>query len=212
MSTLFNVKNRSAGVTGYSIPELGIRRSFAPGETKQISAVELEKLTYQPGGMAILGSFLQILDEVALQQVGLRPEPEYYMSEADVVKLITTGSLDAFLDCLDFAPSGVIDLIKSLSVKIPLTDIYKRQALKTKTGFDVDAALKHVMEEHEDDKPAAAATPQRRVQQPATQPGRRTSVPKYNVTKMGNTETASPTVTLQNTVSTNVSKIIPVED
>ena len=199
MSTIFNVKNRSAGVAGYVIPELGVRRSFAPGEIKQISASELEKLTYQPGGMNLLANFLQIMDVAGLQAVGLNPEPEYHMSEADVARLITSGSLDEFLDCLDFAPPGVIDLIKTLSIKIPLTDIYKRKALKDKTGFDVDAALRHVMEEKEDENtPVTAAPAQRRVQKD-TQPGRRTETPKYKVT----TPTAVP--------AEKVSKIEPVE-
>ena len=128
-------------------------------------------------------SINQIMDEVAIKQVGFKPEPEYFMSEADVAKLITSGSLDAFLDCLDFAPPGVIDLIKTLSVKIPLTDLNKRQALKAKTGFDCDAALRHVLEEKEDDNnnaSAAAAPAQRRVQ--PTETGRRTETPKYKVT------------------------------
>jgi hypothetical protein len=73
------------------------------------------------------------------------------MSEQDIAKLLTTGSLDAFLDALDFAPTGVIDLIKKLSVSIPLTDMSKRKALKEKTGFDVDAALRHIEEEKEDE-------------------------------------------------------------
>lgn len=190
MNTMFNIKNRSAGVAGYTIPELGIRRSFAPGEVKQISIEELEKLTYQPGGMNLLSNFLQIMDEVGIKQIGLKPEPEYYMSETDVVKLITSGSLDEFLDCLDFAPPGVIDLIKTLSVKIPLTDLNKRQALKAKTGFDCDAALRHVLEEKEDDAtPASNAAPaQRRVQKAET--GRRTETPKYKVTATATADAA----------------------
>ena len=63
------------------------------------------------------------------------------MSEQDIVRLIKEGSVDEFLDCLDFAPVGVIDLIKKFSVSIPLYDMQKRAALKKKTGFDVDAAL-----------------------------------------------------------------------
>jgi len=39
---------------------------------------------------------------------------------------MTTGSLDEFLDCLDFAPEGVKDLIKTLSVELPLNDVSKR--------------------------------------------------------------------------------------
>jgi len=37
-----------------------------------------------------------------------------------------TGSLDEFLDCLDFAPEGVTDLIKTLAVELPLNDVAKR--------------------------------------------------------------------------------------
>jgi hypothetical protein len=48
------------------------------------------------------------------------------MSEADVKELILNGSLDAWKDALDFAPAGVIDLIKDFSVKLPLTDYNKR--------------------------------------------------------------------------------------
>ena len=56
------LKNRGAGHVSYIIPEDGIRRSFAPGETKEISYKELGKLTYQPGGMTILTNYLQIME------------------------------------------------------------------------------------------------------------------------------------------------------
>jgi len=36
---------------------------------------------------------------------------------------------------------GVIDLIKKFAVSLPLTDYDKREALKKKTGFDVDKAI-----------------------------------------------------------------------
>lgn len=183
METTYKVKNRSAGVAVYKIPELGIRRVFQPGETKTVSATELDKLTYRPGGMAILANFLQILDEDGIKQVGLNPQPEYYMSEADIVKLIKEGSVDEFLDCLDFAPPGVIDLIKKLSVSVPLGDLNKRIALKEKTGFDCDAAIKHVMEEKQEEK-TETTTKERRVkteEKAAASTERRTATPKYNI-------------------------------
>lgn len=195
MSTvMYNVKNRSAGVATYKIPELGVRRAFQPGETKKISAEELEKLTYRPGGMALLANFLQILDAEAIAKVGLNPQPEYHMSEQDIVNLMKNGSLDEFLDCLDFAPPGVIDLIKKLSVSLPLSDIQKRNALKAKTGFDCDAALKHVMEEKEDDgeNTILKTSGERRVkkEEPAAAPERRTA-PKYNVVSADKKETVT---------------------
>lgn len=193
MSTMYNVKNRSAGVATYKIPEMGVRRTFSPGEVKQISAEELEKLTYRPGGMALLANFLQIMEPEAIAKVGLNPQPEYFMSEQDIAKMMTTGSLDEFLDCLDFAPPGVIDLVKKLSVSLPLGDINKRKALKEKTGFDCDAALKHVMEEREDEgENTILKTGERRVkkdEQPAA-PERRTA-PKYNVVSSDKKETSA---------------------
>lgn len=183
MSVTYNVKNRSAGIAVYKIPELGIRRSFQPGEVKQISAEELEKLTYRPGGMAMLANFLQIQSIEGLQKVGLNPEPEYHMSEKDIAKLMMTGSLDEFLDCLDFAPSGVIDLIKKLSVSLPLSDIQKRNALKAKTGFDCDAALKHAMEDKEDDSKDTIlkTSNERRVKKDEPSAPERRATPTYKV-------------------------------
>ena len=55
--TMYNVKNRSAGTVVYRIPEDGIRRSFAPGETKRIKFSELEKLTYRQGGRNLLADY-----------------------------------------------------------------------------------------------------------------------------------------------------------
>ena len=93
-NTVFNVKNRSAGVVGYNIPEEKIRREFAPGETKKISWYELDKLSYQPGGTRLMEEYLLIYNDDAVKELNLHTEPEYFMTEADVVKLIKTGSHD----------------------------------------------------------------------------------------------------------------------
>lgn len=181
MNTKCKIKNRSASHVSYRIPEENIRRSFAPGEVKEVTYEELEKLTFQPGGMEILAGFLQILDEEAIQQVGMKVEPEYYMSENDVIALMKTGSLDAFLDALDFAPQSIIDMIKVLSTKLPLTDYEKRKALKAKTGFDVDAALRHIEEERAEEEEAATQTTKSKAKaEETTTSGRRTK-PTYNV-------------------------------
>lgn len=183
MSTMYRVKNRGASTVVYKIADKGIRREFKPGQIMSISSEELEELTFQPGGTLILSQFLQILDLEGIQAAHIKTEPEYYMSEADVAKLITSGSLDAFLDTLDFAPIGVIDLIKKLSISIPMVDIQKRKALKEKTGFDVEAALKHNEEDKEDDQKTILkqSNGERRVKPDAEPTGRRTAAPKYNI-------------------------------
>ena len=184
---MYNVKNRSTSRVVYKIPEGNIRREFAPGESKRIDFEELERLSYQTGGRELMANYLQIMSAEATADLGIHTEPEYNMTEEQIIDLIKTGSLDAFLDCLDFAPVGVIDLLKTFAVSIPLTDYDKRQALKEKTGFDVDVALKNKMADEAEEKtnlnnnaPAA-----RRVQPEAQSSGRRTAGTAYNVVKKG---------------------------
>ena len=180
--TMYNVKNRSSSVVVYRIPETNLRREFQPGETKKIPFGELEKLTYQPGGHTLLEEFLQIVDEAVTDNLNVHREVEYDMSETQIRDLLTHGSLDAFLDALDFAPIGVIDLIKTMSVSLPLEDYNKRKALLEKTGFDVDKAVANLQAEKAEEKTAAteSAAPTERRVKPAVQTGRRTA-PNHKV-------------------------------
>ena len=180
--TMYNVKNRSSSVVVYRIPESNLRREFAPGETKRIPFGELEKLTYQSGGRELLEQFLQIVDEAVTTDLNVHREVEYDMSEAQVRDLLLTGSLDAFLDALDFAPIGVIDLIKAMAVQLPLTDLNKRKALKEKTGFDVDKALIHIEEEKAEEENRIEPAPQeRRVKPENNAPAGRRTTSNYKV-------------------------------
>lgn len=186
---IYLVKNRSSNTVGYSIPEINIRREFTPGEVKKISFGELEKLTFRPGGAYIIKNYLQIDDAEAAKDLnsGEDLEPEYYLDEDGVKDLLVNGSLDSLLDALDFAPEGVIDLIKTISVDIPLADINKIAAIKEKTNFDVSAAIRHIQEEKiEDAQPAAATTSKRRVQTEETANTGRRTTSKYNIVSKEN--------------------------
>lgn len=188
--TMYNVKNRSSSMVVYRIPETNLRREFQPGETKRIPFGELEKLTYQPGGHALLEEFLQIVDEAVTTNLNVRREVEYDMSEAQIRDLLTVGSLDAFLDALDFAPMGVIDLIKTMAVSLPLEDYSKRKALLDKTGFDVDKAIANLQAEKAEEKaaPEAAAAPTERRVKPAVKANTsRRTTPNYKVVAKDNT-------------------------
>lgn len=187
---MYEVKNRSSSVLAYSIPDEGIKRTFQPGEVKKLSFGELEKLTYQSGGQALINNYFLIKDAEVVQDLNVKTEPEYYLTESQIVDLIENGSLDQFLDCLDFAPAGVIELVKDLSIKIPLSDYQKRRALKDKIGFDVDAALRHIEEEKaemraDSENAIEPAVPQRRVKTEETAPGRRTDG-KYKIVSQDN--------------------------
>ena len=186
------VTNRSASRVCYSIPELGIKiRDFQPNETKRIAYDELQALTYVPGGLNLMRDFLQIKEVTAREELVGKVEPEYNMTEAQVRELISTpNNYDAWLDCLDFAPEGVIDMIKTLAIKMPLTDTVKMQQFKEKTGVDIARQIQ-AQKEMEAEEAAEAGQQgqqprQRRTAQPAAAPAtpaRRTDGSKYTVVK-----------------------------
>jgi len=163
-STLIKVLNRDNGAVVYAIPEMnGLKRVYQAGETKEITFEEIEKLSYIPGGMELLQDCLVILDnDEAIKEILGHVEPEYSYTKDDIINLMKNGSLDEFLDCLDFAPEGVKDLIKTLSVELPLNDVAKREAILNKLGFNVDNAIriKRESEEPTEEEPTA----RRRVQ------------------------------------------------
>ena len=173
---MYKVLNRSSSQVIYNIPELSIRREFAPGETKNISYEELEKLYYVSGGANLMANYLLVQDAEVLEKLDMKIEPEYNFTEKEVIDLIKNKSLNAFLDALDFAPVGVIDMIKDLSVKLPLTDYEKQKALKEKTGFDVNKAI--VMSE--EDSSAQPTEKVRRETVKESTSGRR-ETPNYKV-------------------------------
>lgn len=141
-TTLIKVRNRDNGTVGYRIPDLGnLHRNFQVGETKEITMEELRKLSYLPGGMVILRDCLIIDNKEAVAELLGEVEPEYNYTEEEVKLLLTSGSIDQFMDALDFAPKGVIELIKTLAVDLKLNDVAKRQAILDKTGFNVTRAI-----------------------------------------------------------------------
>ena len=140
--TLIKVVNKYNGTVGYNVPDLGVQRNFYPNESKDITFDELEKLSFAPGGEAILKDFLEIQNKEAITKLfATEPEPEYHYTKDDIKKLMQTGTLDQFLDCLDFAPQSVKEIIKDMAVELPLNDVEKRNAIQEKLGFDVNRAI-----------------------------------------------------------------------
>lgn len=191
MTKKVRVTNRSNSIVIYRVDDLKVRREFAPREVKMIPVEELVALSQKQGGAYILRNSLFIEDVATVNEMSMKVEPEYYLDDKGVIDLLSNGSVDALLDCLDFAPGGVIDLVKKYAVELPLTDTRKIKAIADKTGFKVDLALKHKEElaaeaaeaaQQTDSGMEIKAAPTRRVQPAAEQDtnGRRTT-PKYKV-------------------------------
>lgn len=135
---IYSVKNRSASTVIYSIPEMNnLRREFRPGEIKSVTGSELIQLSYRPGGRRIIENYLLINNEEVLDGLNMEIEPEYKLDEAGVVKLLKDGSEDQLIDCLNFAPEGVKDLVKAVALAMPLNDLNKCKIIKDMLGYDV---------------------------------------------------------------------------
>lgn len=177
---IISVQNRDFGSVGYTIPDLNnLHRTFQPNEIKNIPFNELFKLSQVPGGEYIINNYLIIHDTEAVEELLGDVEPEYFYSEEEIVNLLQNGSLDEFEDCLNFAPEGVKELIKDISVKLPLNDVAKRDLILKKLGFSVASAIDLT----KDDVKVETEKPVRKAAKPQT-----TDKPVRKVVKPGTTK------------------------
>jgi hypothetical protein len=139
--TMIKVTNRDSGNVGYLIPDSGVHRSFAPGETKTVPLEELKQLQWVPGGDYMLKNLLIVNNKDALSALNMEVEPEYFYTEVEIKKLLNEGSLDQLKDALDYAPDGAIELIKKIAVDTQLPDMRKRKIISEATGFNIDNAI-----------------------------------------------------------------------
>ena len=115
--TMVVVRNRDRGAVGYTLDN-NFHRNFEPNESKKVPYSELAALQYAPGGAYILEHFLVVEDKTALEALNMTVEPEYFYTEADVRKiLLEPNNMDEFMDFIDFAPEGAIDIAKDIAVK-----------------------------------------------------------------------------------------------
>ena len=110
------VRGRTMGEVFYRLPDSHNIRTFNSGETQYVPFEEIERLYFSPGGAYMIQNSL-IVNADALETLGIDVQPEYFYTEEQVKELLLRGSLDQLEDTLNFAPNGVIDLIKQISVK-----------------------------------------------------------------------------------------------
>lgn len=112
-----------------------------------ITYKELQALSFTPGGTKLMYNYLEIINLDAPKLVNPDVDPEYYYEEPEVKQIMLHGTLDEFKDMLDFAPMGVLDLVRDLAISLPLNDVAKREALQEMTGFNVSAAIENLKNE-----------------------------------------------------------------
>ena len=182
------VENRANAIVAYRVPESKIIRRFVSNETKEITMGELRQAVQIPGTKRLIESCLIIHSKEAVEELLPGVEPEYFYNAKDVDFLLERGSLDQLKDALDFAPDGVIDLIKERAVKNEINDIRKRDAILEATNFNVTKAIEinHLsateVKTEVKTRRAAPMGEEAPVDQ-SEAPVRRTAAPKYTVVK-----------------------------
>jgi len=182
---MVKVRNRNAGGTGYFFDTYGGqgRRYFAPNEEKWISLNELKQLSYTPGGEYILKNCLVINDKNALEALNMEVEPEYFYDEATIKDILLNGSYDQLEDTLNFAPDGVIDIIKKFAVDLEIPDVNKRKMISEKTGLSIDNAIRvnQVMAEDTSEEAKEEAPKRKTAPVVTSTPQRKATNDKYKV-------------------------------
>lgn len=142
-NTSVDVRNLVDHKVVYRIPEDNVRREFQAFEVKKLKAGELRKLNYQYGGHVLLTQYLSVGNaELAKEfDVDCDEVVEYNWTATDVDKVLMEGSLDALLDALDFAPKGIVELIKDRAIQLRIPDTNKRKAIADATGCDINNTI-----------------------------------------------------------------------
>ena len=103
---------------------------------------ELRDIANTRGGRNALKNFLMIKgteEEVTeiLTSLSIFVESEYYYKADTIKAILKKGSLDLLEDTLNFAPQGVIDLLQTIAIQMPLTDMNKIEMISEHLGINL---------------------------------------------------------------------------
>lgn len=141
-NTKVEVRNLVGHETGYSVPELHVKRRFEPFETKRVEAEELRKLHYRKGGRIMLHEYLSVQNDELRKEFDIPEDQiEYDWTAYDVQNLLLNGDEDSLRDALDFGPAGIVELIERMAFDMKIPDVNKREIIKEMTGKDVNKQI-----------------------------------------------------------------------
>ena len=147
-----SVRNRTEGSVAYKLDSLRVARSWPKtGSVLQISIDELKELMVHPGGEYILRNLVIIEDEAArIEILGAEVQPEYNYTEDEIKYILYEAEDNVLLDCLDYAPVGVLELIKEFSLeKMPNTTA-KIKAINQKLNINLNKIVEMMHDDDED--------------------------------------------------------------
>lgn len=162
-NVIVQVHNITGQTVVYKIDEDNIRRKFAGYEIKKVPASELRKLFYIPGGGELLREYLCVENKELAAEFGVpQDQIEYFWTQEDVDRVLTTGSIEELEDALEFGPLGIVDMIQDRAVALKINDLMKRETIFKHTGANINNMIANSEDEEETPAPAPAETVRRR--------------------------------------------------
>lgn len=143
-STQVKVRNMVDYNVGYKIEEDNIRRQFSPHEVKTVTAGELRKLDYTRGGHVLLTSYLAVQNKSLAQEFGVDEDSyanEYNWDAAKVDQVLLNEPVEVLQDAMDFAPEGILQLIKDRAIALRLDSMDKRKVISDAMKIDLNGMI-----------------------------------------------------------------------
>ena len=164
-STMVSVTNMTEHKITLVDKNTRTRYAFGPQQSKSLSAGEIRSLAYVPGILTMFfdGKLRLGNDKLAVEFNIPVDVPEYAYTIEDIDNILLNEDIEVLLDTLDFAPEGIIELVKSRAVALKIPSLEKRKVISERLSTDkmkvsIDKMIRET-EEMEEALPAAEEKP-----------------------------------------------------
>ena len=175
-NTLVSVRNLVDHKVVYIVPEEHRRVVFEGFQERKIPAKELRALNYTIGGADLIHNYLCIKNDELREEFNIPLDLiEYDWTIKDIQRVLTdlNSPIEELEDALDFAPTGIREMLVDYAVRWKIPDSNRRRVISKMTGVNVDKMIEF-MEIAEEDAGQEEAPSQRRLNHTqSTQVGRR---------------------------------------
>lgn len=125
------------------------RYSFGPQQAKTLSAEDLRSLAYVPGILTMFYDGKLRMDNMELCREFNIPTdiPEYDYTIEDIDRILVKEDIEVLMDVLDFAPEGILELVKNRAIALKIPSLEKRRVISERLSteqiaIDIDRMIR----------------------------------------------------------------------
>lgn len=114
------------------------RYIFGPQQAKSLAASDIRSLAYVPGILTMFydGKLRLDNDKLAAEFNIPTDIPEYSYTIEDIDNILLNEDIEVLLDTLDFAPEGILEIVKSRAVALKIPSLEKRKVISDRLSTD----------------------------------------------------------------------------